>query len=94
MMRPSVPSPTGTAIGAGIADLLAAHEARWCPWRRSARSIAKVLGDLEHRRWPWFLVSSALRIAQAPFELHVDDGADDLGDVSDWIGHGWSLVNS
>jgi hypothetical protein len=27
-----------------------------------------------------------------PLELHVDDGADDLGDVPDWIGHGWSLL--
>jgi hypothetical protein len=26
--------------------------------------------------------------------MHVDDGADDLRDVPDWIGHGWSLLCS
>ena len=46
--------------------------------------FAEMLGDLEHQAVA--LVVGLQRVEdrrQVPFELHVDDGADDLGDVSD-----------
>ena len=90
MMRPSVPSPTGTAIG------LPVSVTAWPRTRPSVVSIAMVRTVDSPRcwatsstsRWPWFCVSSAFRIAgSVAVELHVDDGADDLGDVSGGIGH-------
>src|SRR5262247_3636419 len=65
MMRPSVPSPTGTAIGWPVSETS-------CPRTRpSLVSMAMVRtvdsprcwATSSTRRWPWFLVSSALRIA-------------------------------
>ena len=47
-----------------------------------------MLGDLEHEALA--LVLGLQRVQdrrQVAFELHVDDGADDLGDVSGGIGH-------
>jgi len=41
------------------------------------------------RRLPPFCVSSAFKIAgRLSFELHVDDGADDLRDASGLVGRG------
>ena len=47
-----------------------------------------MLGDFEHQALA--LVLGLQRVQdrrQVALELHVDDGADDLGDVSGWIGH-------
>ena len=95
MMRPSVPSPTGTAIGSPVSVT------SWPRTRPSVVSIAmvrtvdlaEVLRDLEHQAVA--LVLGLERVQdrrQVPFELHVDDGADDLGDASDcgfwpWLCH-------
>src|SRR5262245_56909744 len=65
MMRPSVPSPTGTAIGWPVSVT------SWPRTRPSLMSIATVRTVDSPRCWatsstsrlPWFLVSSALRIA-------------------------------
>ena len=87
-MRPSVPSPTGTAIGWPVSvDLLAAHEAFGRVHRDGAHGrFAEMLRDFEHQAVA--LVLGLERVedrGQLPLELHVDDGADDLGDVSDWL---------
>ena len=89
MMRPSVSSPTGTAIGcAGVGDVLAAHQAfRGIHGDGAHRRFAEMLGDFEHQ--PLALVLGLQRVQdlrQIAFELHVDDGADDLGDLSDGVG--------
>ena len=65
MMRPSVPSPTGTAIGWPVSDT------SWPRTRPSVESMATVRTEFSPRccatsstsRLPRFLVSSALRIA-------------------------------
>src|SRR6202451_1734995 len=65
MMRPSVPAPTGTMIGLPVSPT------SWPRTRPSAVSIAMVRtvdsprcwATSSTRRLPWFLVSSALRIA-------------------------------
>src|SRR6266852_5882155 len=65
MMRPSVPSPTGTAIGWPVSFT------SWPRTRPSEVSIATVrtvdsprcCATSSTRRLPWFLVSSAFRIA-------------------------------
>ena len=85
MMRPSVPSPTGTAIGWPVSvDLLAAHEAFGEVHGDGAhRVLAQVLGDLEHQRAA--LVLGLQRVQdrrQVPVELHVDDGAHHLADTT------------
>ena len=61
--------------------------------------FAEVLGDFEHQ--PFALVFGFQRVQdlrQVPLELHVDDGADDLRDLSDGVGlgggHGSSLLPS
>src|SRR5262245_56918840 len=65
MMRPSVPSPTGTAIGWPVSVT---------SWPRTSPSLVSMAmvrtvdsprccATSSTRRWPWFLVSSALRIA-------------------------------
>ena len=75
---------------AGVGDLLAAHQALAGIHGDGAHGrFAEMLGDLEHQ--PVALVLGLERVEdrrQMAFELHVDDGADDLGDVSDCIGHG------
>src|SRR5580658_9434774 len=65
MMRPSVPAPTGTVIGLSLSDN------SWPRTRPSLVSMAMVRtvdsprcwATSSTRRLPWFLVSSALRIA-------------------------------
>src|SRR6202046_671568 len=65
MMRPSVPAPTGTLIGWPVSDT------SWPRTRPSLISMAMVRtvdsprcwATSSTRRLPWFLVSSALRIA-------------------------------
>ena len=92
MIRPSVPSPTGTAIGKpGVDDLLPAHE----PFGRvhgdgADGRLAEMLRDLEHE--PLTLVLRLKRVqnrGKVFAELHVDDRADHLRDVSDklTVGH-------
>src|SRR5262245_59437795 len=65
MMRPSVSSPTGTAIGCPVS---------LTSWPRTSPSLVSIAmvrtvdsprccATSSTRRWPWFLVSSALRIA-------------------------------
>ena len=80
----------------GIGDLLPAHQALAGVHRDRAHGrFAEMLGDLEHQAIA--LVLGLERVEdrrQVPSELHVDDGADDLGDLSDCVGHGWSLSSS
>ena len=50
--------------------------------------FAEMLGDFEHQAVA--LVRGLQRVEdrrQVIVELHVDDGADDLGDMSDCVGH-------
>ena len=90
MMRPSVPAPTGTLIGWPVSVT------SWPRTRPSLVSMAMVrtvdlaemLGDFEHQAVA--LVLGLQRVEdrrQVVLELHVDDGADDLGDASDFAGH-------
>ncbi len=97
MMRPSVPSPTGTAIGCPVSVT------SWPRTKPSEMSIAtvrtvdlaKMLRHFEHQAVA--LVLGLQRIEdrrQLAFELHVDDGADDLRDASAliaFVGHGYPL---
>ena len=90
MMRPSVPSPTGTAIGlAGVDDLLAAHQAFGDVHGDGAHGVlAEMLGDFEHQAVA--MVVGLQRVQdrrQVAVELDVDHGADDLGDAADCFGH-------
>ena len=73
---------------AGVADFLAADQTFRRIHRDGAhRGFTEMLGDLEHEA-----VAAVLRLErvqngrQVAFELHVDDGADDLGDASGLIG--------
>ncbi len=81
---------------AGVGDLLAAHQAFAGIHGDGAHGrFAEMLGDFEHQAVA--LVLGLQRVEnrrQVSFELHVDDGADDLGDVSGGIGHGMSLFES
>ena len=75
---------------AGIGDLRAAHEAFGRIHRDGAHGgFAQVLRDLEHE--PLAVVVGLERVedlGQMVLELHVDDGADDLGDLADcWFSH-------
>src|SRR6185436_19356767 len=78
----------------GVGDRLAAHQAfAGIHGDRAYGRFAEMLGDLEHQALA--LVLRFQRVenrGQVSFELHVDDGADDLGDVSGGIGHGMSLL--
>src|ERR1700704_1127930 len=75
---------------AGVADFLAADQA-FCRIHGDGthRGFAEMLRDLEHQA-----VAAVLRLErvqngrQMAFELHVDDGADDLGDASGLVGGG------
>ena len=92
-MRPSVQSPTGTWIGlAGVGDLLAADEAFGGVHGDGADGgLAEVLGDLEDEAHAVVVGLERVQdLGQVVFELHVDDGADDLGDLADCCfgGHG------
>ena len=86
MMRPRHSSPTGTEIGcAGVGDVLPAHQAFGGVHRDGAhRGLAEVLRDFEHQAVA--AVRGLQRVQdrrQVALELHVNDGADDLGDFSD-----------
>ena len=89
MMRPSVSSPTGTAIGSPVSVT------SWPRTRPSVVSMAMVrtvdlaemLRDFEHQAVA--VVRGLERVQdrrQVALELHVDDGADDLGDLADCVG--------
>src|SRR5262249_25415967 len=82
---------------AGIDHFLPAYEALARIHRDRAHGrFAQVLGHFEQQ--PGALVLGLERIEdrrQVALELHVDDGADDLSDVSDlvgWRGHRLSLL--
>ena len=86
MMRPSRPSPTGTAIGEPVSvHLLAAHQAFGDVHRDGAHGrFAEMLRDFEHQAVAAVLGLERVQDRrQIAFELHVDDGADDLGDLAD-----------
>jgi peptide chain release factor 1 len=78
----------------GVGHLLPPHE----PFRRihgdgAHGRLAEMLGDFEHQAMVLILRFECVEDRrQIRLEMHVDDGADDLGDVPDWIGHGWSLL--
>ena len=83
MMRPSVFGPTGTEICApGVDDFLAADEAVGAVHRDGTHGVfAEVLRDLENQRVVAVLgLERGQDGGQFTFELHVDDGADDLAD--------------
>ena len=75
---------------AGIGDVLAAHQAFGGVHRDGAHGrLAEMLRDFEHQAVA--LVLGLERVQdrrQVTVELHVDDGADDLGDLSDGVGLG------
>ncbi len=77
---------------AGIGDLLAAHQTfRGVHGDGAHRRLAEMLGDFEHQAIAAVLGFERVQDRrQFAFELHVDDGADDLGDFTDcilWSGH-------
>ena len=89
MMRPSVSSPTGTVIGAPVSVT------SWPRMRPSddvhgdaAHGVfAEMLRDFEDEAVA--LVGGLQRVQdlrQVTVELHVDDGADDLGDAARGLG--------
>src|SRR6266545_1841861 len=75
---------------AGVGDLLAAHEAFAGVHRDGAyRRLAEVLRHFEHQAIA--AVRGFERVqdrGQVTIELHVDDSANDLGDLSDCVGGG------
>src|SRR5262249_29285976 len=79
---------------AGVSDLLAAHEALARVHGDGAhRRLAEMLGDLKYQAMALILRLERVEDGrQMPFEVHVDDCADHLRDVPDWICHGWSLL--
>ena len=81
---------------AGVGDLLAAHQAFGGVHRDGAHGrFAEMLGDFEHQAVA--LVLGLQRVQdrrQVALELHVDDGADDLGDLSDCVGAWWPCLSS
>ena len=84
---------------AGVGDLLAAHEALGNVHGYAAhRVLAKLLGDFEHEAVA--VVHRHERVEngrQVAVELHVDDGADHLGDAASGIGdirHGSQSLSS
>ena len=90
-MRPSVPAPTGTMIGvAGVLHFLTAHQTLGGVHRDGAhRGFAEMLRNLEHQAVAAVLGFDGVENGrQMAFELHVDDGADDLRDASGLVGGG------
>ncbi len=71
---------------AGVAYFLAAHQTFAGIHGDGAHGrFAEMLGDFEHQAIA--LVVGLQRVEnrrQMTVEVHVDDGADDLGDTSDW----------
>ena len=89
MMRPSVPAPTGTWIGPPVSLT------SWPRTRPSVVSIAMVrtvdsprccATSSTRRLLPFMVVMAFENRRQMSFELHVDDGADDLRDASGLVG--------
>src|ERR1700730_608310 len=77
----------------GVGHFLPAHEplARIHRYRSHGR-FPEVLGNFQHEAVA--LVARLQRIedgGELTFKLHVDDGADHLGDMSDSIGHEYSF---
>ena len=92
MMRPSVPTPTGTVIGRPVSVTA------WPRTRPSVVSMAMVRTvesrpDAAPLRAPGGCRRSGFEriqdLGQVAVELHVDDGADDLGNTSNLIG--WAI---
>jgi hypothetical protein len=79
---------TARMLGLTVPDiLLVAAGDTPCPQRPGLNTFGI------SKRWIAFLgLERVENRRQLPLELHVDDGADDLGDVSDRIGHGWSSL--
>jgi hypothetical protein len=79
---------------AGVGDLLATHQSFARIHRnRAHRGFAEMLRHFEHQAVA--AVGGFERVQdrrQLVVEFHIDDGADDLGDASDSVGHGWSLI--
>ncbi len=75
---------------AGVADLLAAHETLGRVHGDGAHGVlAQVLGNFEHQAAVAVLGFERVQDRrQMVFELHVDDGADDLSNLSDCVGRG------
>ena len=75
---------------AGVGALLAADQTLGGVHRDGADGVlAEVLGDLEHQAVAAVLGLERVQDRrQMILELHVDDGADDLGDLSDCVGRG------
>ena len=82
----------------GVGHLLAAHQAFGDIHGDGADGVlAQVLGDFEHQTVAAVLGLERVQDRrQVIFELHVDDGADDLGDLSNCIGrsHGHVLLQT
>jgi hypothetical protein len=74
---------------AGVDDFLAAHQAfARIHCHRAHGGFAQVLGDLEHQALA--LVLRLQRVEdrrQVALEMHVDHGADHLGNASGFVGH-------
>src|SRR5262249_29246437 len=79
---------------ASIDDLLPTHEALGRVHCDSSHGrLAEMLRDFEHETVTLILGLERIENGrQMLLEMHVDDGADDLGNVPNWIGHGWSLL--
>ena len=79
---------------AGVGALLAAHQTLGGVHRDGADGVlAEMLRDFEHQAVA--AVRGLERVQdrrQVILELHVDDGADDLGDLSDCVGRGGHSV--
>ena len=94
MMRPSVPSPTGTVIGSPVSVT------SWPRTRPSLVSMAIVrtvdsprcCATSSTRRLPWFSVSSALRIAGSWPSNCTSTTAPMTWVMCPTVGHGWSLL--
>ena len=87
-MRPRVPSPTGTEIGAPVSLTDgAADEAVGRVHRDGADGdLAEVLGDLEHEALAVVVGLERVQdLGQVAFELDVDDRADDLGNLAGFV---------
>ena len=89
MMRPSVSSPTGTAIGWPVSVT------SWPRVSPSVESMATVRTERSPRCWatsstrrpPWFCGLQRVQdLGQVALELHVDDGAHDLANLTDFVG--------
>ena len=85
-MRPRVASPTGTEIGPPVSvTVAAADQAVGGVHGDGAHGrLAEVLGDLEHQALAVVVGLERVQdLGQVVLELHVDDRADDLGDLAD-----------